>query len=128
LAAVAPGGGTLDEILGLTTGQNCRALLGANQRRGIVFSTLSSVAIVEIVDWLLVARAARERLMAIALRLTIGRILGHLFDRIGLSGRSGVLQATCPTRLCHCRRKFCAIMQNVLPRPFCFDYNRTWLF
>ena len=75
-----------DEVFGFTTSLNEGALFGIGQGQGIVFASLSIAAVLGIVYWLFVARAAHDRLLTFALGLVTGGILGNLYDRLGLPG------------------------------------------
>jgi signal peptidase II len=83
----------IEDICGFQTSLNEGALFGMGQGKVWLFASLSVVAAVAIVYWLFVARAARDRLLTVALGLVTGGIFGNLYDRLGLwtmPGRDGV--------------------------------------
>src|SRR5262245_22431961 len=73
-------------VLGLTTSLNEGALFGLGQRMTPVFATLSVVAAIGILYWLIVGGAACDGWLTIALGLIMGGIFGNLYDRLGLPG------------------------------------------
>lgn len=85
-----PRGGAHDEplrwMLRIETGLNEGALFGLGQGMGTAFVALSLVALLGILLWLFVAKAARDPLVTIALAGVTAGILGNLYDRLGLHG------------------------------------------
>jgi signal peptidase II len=76
----------VDEIFGFTTSLNEGALFGIGQGQGLVFSGLSLLAMIGIGYWLVVAGAARDLHLTVALGCVTGGVLGNLYDRLGLPG------------------------------------------
>lgn len=70
-------------ILSIETSLNEGALFGLGQGWGILFISLSAVAILGIVFWLFAMGAARDWLLTTALGIITGGILGNLYDRLG---------------------------------------------
>lgn len=70
----------------LETSLNEGALFGVGQGRAWLFAALSVVAIVTILGWLFVGKAARSLTLTIALGSISAGILGNLYDRWGLPG------------------------------------------
>jgi signal peptidase II len=81
-------------LFGIETALNHGALFGIGQGRSGLFSVLSVIALVGIVYWLFVAKAAHDWLLTIALGLITGGILGNLYDRLGLWGGQDASGAT----------------------------------
>lgn len=75
-----------DGILTIETSLNEGALFGLGQGWGIVFISLSAVAVLGIGIWLFVMGAARDWLLTSALGMITGGILGNLYDRLGWHG------------------------------------------
>jgi signal peptidase II len=76
----------IGEVFGLETSLNEGALFGIGQGQGLVFAAISFVAVIGILYWLFVARAAHDLHLTIALGFVLAGILGNLYDRIGLHG------------------------------------------
>jgi len=76
----------IEGVFGFQTSLNRGALFGMGQGLVHLFSLLSLLAVVAIVYWLFVQRAACDRLLTIALGSITGGILGNLYDRLGLPG------------------------------------------
>lgn len=72
--------------VGFQTSLNEGALFGIGQGQIVLFSTLSALALVGIVMWLFIAKAATDWLLNIALAAVAAGILGNLYDRLGLHG------------------------------------------
>lgn len=73
-------------LLGIETALNEGALFGMGQGMVPMFVGLSAVALVGIVYWLFVAKAARHLPLTFALGMMSGGIVGNLYDRLGLWG------------------------------------------
>ena len=73
-----------ENVIGIETALNQGALFGIGQGKVWLFASLSFVAAGGITYWLFGAKAARDRLLTIALGLIMGGILGNLWDRLGL--------------------------------------------
>jgi signal peptidase II len=76
----------VDDVFGFTTSLNEGALFGMGQGLGLVYAGLSITAACAIVVWLFVAKAAKDRLLTLALAAVTAGILGNLYDRLGLPG------------------------------------------
>ena len=74
----------IENYLGVQTSLNPGALFGMGAGGSWFFATLSAVAVVGILVWLFVWRAAHDRLLNFALGCMTGGILGNLYDRLGL--------------------------------------------
>ena len=75
---------------GIETSVNPGALFGMGAGGWPLFASLSVVALVGIIVWLFVYRAALDRWITVALGLISGGILGNLYDRLGLWDTSGL--------------------------------------
>ena len=73
----------IDGIFGIQTSTNPGALFGIGKGYSWLFATLSIVALVGILAWLFIWRAAHDRWLTIALGMVSGGILGNLYDRLG---------------------------------------------
>lgn len=78
------------DYVGLETSINQGALFGIGQGQLNALSLVSIVAIIAIVAWLTTGKVASDRLLAVALGLILGGIVGNLHDRLGLWGSRGV--------------------------------------
>jgi len=76
----------VDEVFGFTTSLNEGALFGIGQGQGLIFSTLSVVAVGGILYWLFATGAANDLVLTLALGAVTGGILGNLYDRLGMPG------------------------------------------
>jgi len=76
----------IQDHFSLTTSLNEGALFGIGQGGAKWFAGLSVVAAFGILYWLIVADAAQDRLLTVALGLVMGGIFGNLYDRLGLPG------------------------------------------
>jgi signal peptidase II len=76
--------------LGIQTSINTGALFGMGAGGWPIFATLSLVALVGILAWLFVYRAAHDRWLNVALAFVTGGILGNLYDRLGLWPNAGL--------------------------------------
>jgi len=77
--------------LGIETSVNPGALFGMGAGFWPLFATLSVIALVGIIVWLFVFRAAFDRWITVALGLVSGGILGNLYDRLGLWNTTGLI-------------------------------------
>ncbi|MHC4406174.1 MAG: signal peptidase II [Planctomycetota bacterium] len=73
-------------VVGFHTSLNEGALFGFGQGMVGAFTVLSVVALAVIVGLLLLASAAWDRLLTVALAMVTAGILGNLYDRLGLPG------------------------------------------
>jgi signal peptidase II len=79
----------VNTYFGIETSTNGGALFGIGQGMYVWFAILSLVALTGIVVWLFVFKAAREKVLTIALAMVTGGILGNLFDRLGFGFKDG---------------------------------------
>ena len=82
-----------DERLGIETSVNRGALFGFGEGYWWLFAVLSVVALVGILVWLFVYRAAHDRWLTVALAFVSAGILGNLYDRLGLWDSTGLIPA-----------------------------------
>lgn len=75
-----------ENYVGIQQALNQGALFGMGQGFSLGFAGLSVIALIGIVVWLFVLKAARDRFLTIALGSVCGGILGNLYDRLGLHG------------------------------------------
>jgi signal peptidase II len=80
----------IDGRLGIETSINRGALFGMAPGYWWVFATLSLIAVIGILTWLFVFRAARDRWLTVALGSITGGVLGNLYDRLGLWDSAGL--------------------------------------
>ena len=73
----------IDGWLGIETSTNQGALWGHGKGMTVWFVLLSFVALVGIIYWLFVKRAAHSWAVTIALGFISGGVLGNLYDRMG---------------------------------------------
>ncbi|MFK7765781.1 MAG: signal peptidase II [Mariniblastus sp.] len=74
----------IEGVFGIETSTNPGALFGMGSGYSSVFAVFSVVALVGILVWLFVYRAAFDRWLTFALGMISGGILGNLYDRVGL--------------------------------------------
>jgi signal peptidase II len=70
--------------VGIETALNRGALFGMGAGGSRYFAFLAIGAVIGVVVWLFLLRAARDRLLTVALGIISGGILGNLYDRLGL--------------------------------------------
>jgi signal peptidase II len=75
-----------DQVFGFQTSLNEGALFGLGQGMVPLFASLSIMAAIGILLWLLFAGGASEWLLTIALGFIMAGIFGNLYDRLGLPG------------------------------------------
>ena len=73
----------VDGIFGIQTSTNPGALFGIGSGYSYVFAALSVFALLGVLIWLFVFKAAWDRWLTVALGLITGGIIGNLYDRIG---------------------------------------------
>lgn len=73
-------------LLALETNLNEGALFGMGQGMGLVFATVSLVALVGIVAMVARADTRKSLWLVVSLGLICGGIVGNLYDRLGLPG------------------------------------------
>jgi len=76
----------VENYVGIQQAVNHGALFGMGQGFSLGFAALSLAALVGIVLWLFVFKAAQDRLLTVALGSVSGGILGNLYDRLGMHG------------------------------------------
>jgi signal peptidase II len=76
--------------IGIETSINRGALFGMGAGYWPLFATLSVAALIGILTWLFVYRAAHDRWLTVALGCVSGGILGNLYDRLGLWDSAGL--------------------------------------
>ena len=76
----------VQDVLSLETSLNEGALFGMGAGWGILFISLSFVALLGIGYWVWRGGAAGDGLLCLALGCVTGGILGNLYDRLGLPG------------------------------------------
>jgi signal peptidase II len=81
----------IEHRFGIETSVNPGALFGMGAGFWPLFAVLSVLALVGIIAWLFVFRAAADRWINVALGLVSGGILGNLYDRLGLWDTTGLL-------------------------------------
>jgi signal peptidase II len=81
----------IENRFGIETSVNPGALFGMGAGFWPLFATLSVVALVGIIVWLFIFRAAFDRWITVALGLVSGGILGNLYDRLGLWDTTGLI-------------------------------------
>ena len=74
----------VQDVLGIQTSTNQGALFGLGQGNSLLFATLSIGALIGIVIWLFIAKAARDWWITLTLAVICGGIIGNLYDRLGL--------------------------------------------
>ena len=78
----------IDNVFGIETSTNGGALFGMGQGNSHIFAALSIVAVVGILFWLFIRRAAADLFLTFCLGLITAGILGNLYDRLGLGYQS----------------------------------------
>lgn len=73
----------IQRVFSFETHLNEGALFGIGQRKVALFVTLSLLAIVGVLIWMIWGGATEDRLLTIALGLVTGGIFGNLYDRMG---------------------------------------------
>ena len=76
----------VDGVFGFETSLNEGAVFGIGQGQVVVFASLSVVAAVGILVWLVCAQAALDRHLTVALAFVLAGVLGNLYDRLGWHG------------------------------------------
>ncbi|HUE74034.1 MAG TPA: signal peptidase II [Pirellulaceae bacterium] len=74
----------VEGYVGIETALNRGALFGMGAGGSRYFAYLAIGAVIGVVAWLFLLRAARDRLLTVALGIISGGILGNLYDRLGL--------------------------------------------
>lgn len=83
----------IDEVLGIQTSTNPGALFGMGGGLSWLFAAFSLVALVGIIVWLFIFRAAYDRWLTFTLGMISGGILGNLYDRLGFGYVEGYPEA-----------------------------------
>ena len=79
----------IEGIFGVQPSTNPGALFGMGAGFSFYFAMFSIVALIAIIVWLFVYKAAVDRWLTFALGLVSGGILGNFYDRIGLGAKAG---------------------------------------
>ena len=74
---------------GIQTHTNGGALFGFGQGQHLWFASLAVVALVGVLVWLFIFKAARDKFLVFSLGLISGGIVGNLYDRLGLGFTPG---------------------------------------
>ncbi len=74
----------IGNVFGFETSLNEGAVFGVGQGQVVAFATLSVIAALGIILWLIFARTARDLHLTLALSFVMAGILGNLYDRLGL--------------------------------------------
>jgi signal peptidase II len=82
--SLAPPIWLIHEVFGFETSLNEGALFGFGQGQVAVFASLSVLAAVGIVLWLVLARAWQDLHLTVSLGFVMAGILGNLYDRLGM--------------------------------------------
>jgi signal peptidase II len=90
LPAEQPAWWLIQDRLGIQTALNPGALFGMGGGKRLIFASLSVAALLGIITWLFIYKAARDRWLTFALGIISGGILGNLYDRLGLWHRGGL--------------------------------------
>ena len=85
-----PTGWLIQDRLGIQTSLNPGAIFGMGEGKRLIFASLSIAALLGILTWLFIYKAARDRWLTVALGIISGGILGNLYDRLGLWHRGGL--------------------------------------
>jgi len=72
------------DFVGIETSLNPGALFGLGAGYSWLFATLSIVALVGILGWVLLGHVLEDSILLVSLGLITGGILGNLYDRLGL--------------------------------------------
>ena len=84
----------VDGIFGIQTSTNPGALFGMGAGYSWLFAIFSVVALVSVVVWMFVFKAAYDRCLAWTVGMIAGGILGNLYDRVGLGFVEGWPEGT----------------------------------
>lgn len=79
----------VEGIFGIQTSTNPGALFGLGAGYSWLFAIFSVVALVGVLLWMFVAKAAYDRWLAWTVGMITGGILGNLYDRVGLGYVAG---------------------------------------
>lgn len=77
----------IEDVFGVQPSTNPGALFGMGAGFSFYFAMFSIVALVAIIVWLFVYKAAIDRWLTFALGLVSGGILGNFYDRIGFGAK-----------------------------------------
>lgn len=83
----------VSEYLGIQCSTNPGALFGIGDGYSWLFALISVFAILGLLIWLFVFKAARDLWITIALGMITGGIIGNFYDRIGLGWRPEYLES-----------------------------------
>ena len=90
MPAEQPAWWLIQDRLGIQTSLNPGALFGMGEGKRLIFAALSVAALLGIITWLFIFKAARDRWLTFTLGIISGGILGNLYDRLGLWHWSGL--------------------------------------
>jgi signal peptidase II len=79
----------IEGIFGIQTSTNPGALFGVGAGYSWLFAIFSVVALVGVLVWMFVVKAAYDRWLAWTVGMITGGILGNLYDRVGLGYVAG---------------------------------------
>jgi signal peptidase II len=80
----------IEDHFGIETSVNPGALFGMGEGFWWLFASLSVLALIGIMTWLFVYKAADDRWITVALGFVTAGILGNLYDRLGLWDTRGL--------------------------------------
>lgn len=84
----------VEGIFGIQTSTNPGALFGMGAGYSWLFAIFSVVALVSVLVWMFVFKAAHDRWLAWTVGMITGGILGNLYDRVGLGFVAGWPEGT----------------------------------
>ncbi len=79
----------IEGVFGIQTSTNPGALFGIGSGYSWLFALFSVFALLGILIWVFVFRAAHDRWLTLSLGMICGGILGNLYDRVGLGYLEG---------------------------------------
>lgn len=80
----------IEPYVGFQTSLNRGALFGLGQGYTPMFAVFSVIAVLGILYWLFIAKAAYDAILTTALGMITGGIFGNLYDRLGIWGEAAV--------------------------------------
>lgn len=79
----------VDGYFGIETAVNIGAVFGIGAGKGLMFASISVIALIGILVWLFRFKAAESTWLTFALGCVTGGIFGNLYDRLGLWWQPG---------------------------------------